>query len=136
MFVCLPVSSLASSPVCLVACPHALIELGLPRLNPGPAFLRLRKALSKPRTVVRSDDRFLTYFGKLNREQGIALLNDMMARGPSNMQVCVKVAKKYNEELRSEELVKAFKNANATEGLYYYLGAVVNFLEAPIVHFK
>ena len=66
--VCLPVSSPSFSPVCLVACPHALIELGLPRLNLGPAFLRLRKVLSKPRTVVRLDARFLTYFRKLNRE--------------------------------------------------------------------
>ena len=116
--------------------PSALIEVGLPRLNLGPAFLRLRKALSKPRIVVRSDARFLTYFGKLNREQGIALLTNMMARGPSNMQVCVKVAKKYNGELGSEELAKVFENAKATEGLYYYLGAVVNFSEDPIVHFN
>ena len=88
--------------------PSALIEVGLPRLNLGPAFLRLRKALSKPRMVVRPDARFLTYFGKLNREQGIALLNNMMARWPSNMQVCVEVAKKYHKELGSEELVKVF----------------------------
>ena len=80
----------------------------MPRLNLGPAFLRLRKALSKPRIVVRPDARFLPYFGKLNREQGIALLNNMMAHWPSNMQVCVEVAKKYHEELGSEELVKVF----------------------------
>ncbi|KAL9179678.1 hypothetical protein ACHAXT_008968 [Thalassiosira profunda] len=78
----------------------------------------------------------VTYFGKLNREQSIALLKDMMSRGPSNMQVCVEVAKKYHEELGSEELVKVFENAKATEGLYYYLGAVVNVSEDPIVHFK
>ena len=78
----------------------------------------------------------VTYFGKLNREQSIALLKDMMSRGPSNMQVCVEVAKKYHDELGSEELVKVFENAKATEGLYYYLGAVVNVSEDPIVHFK
>jgi len=78
----------------------------------------------------------VTYFGKLNREQSIALLKDMMSRGPSNMQVCVEVAKKYHDELGSEELVKVFENAKAMEGLYYYLGAVVNFSEDPIVHFK
>jgi len=78
----------------------------------------------------------VTYFGKLNREQSIALLKDMMSRGPSNMQVCVEVAKKYHDELGSEDLVKVFENAKATEGLYYYLGAVVNFSEDPIVHFK
>ena len=108
----------------------------MPCLNLGPACLRLRKALSKPRTVVRPDARFVTYFGKLNWEQSIALLKDMMARGPSNMQVCVEVAKKYHEELGSEELVKVFENAKVTEGLYYYLGAVVSFSEYPIVHFK
>ena len=78
----------------------------------------------------------VTYFSKLNKEQSLALLKDMMAKGPSNMQVCVEVAKKYNDELGSEELVKVFENAKATEGLYYYLGAVVNFSEDPIVHFK
>jgi len=78
----------------------------------------------------------VTYFAKLNREQSLALLKDMIARGPSNVQVCVEVAKKYHEELGSEEIVKVFENAKATEGLYYYLGAVVNVSEDPIVHFK
>merc|ERR1719343_255101 len=83
-----------------------------------------------------SSEFVVDYFGKLNREQSIMLLKDMMSRGPQNMQVCVEVAKKYHEELGSEELVKVFENAKATEGLYYYLGAVVNFSEDPIVHFK
>jgi clathrin heavy chain len=76
------------------------------------------------------------FFGKLNREQSISLLKDMMGRGPQNMQVCVEVAKKYHEELGSEELVQVFESNRATEGLYYYLGAIVNFSEDPFVHFK
>jgi clathrin heavy chain len=78
----------------------------------------------------------VSYFGKLNREQSIMLLKDMISRGPQNMQVCVEVAKKYHEELGSEELVGVFENARATEGLYYYLGAIVNISEDPFVHFK
>jgi clathrin heavy chain len=78
----------------------------------------------------------VSYFGKLNREQSISLLKDMMGRGPQNMQVCVEVAKKYHEELGSEELVQVFESNRATEGLYYYLGAIVNFSEDPFVHFK
>jgi len=78
----------------------------------------------------------VNYFGKLNREQSISLLKDMMSRGPQNMQVCVEVAKKYHEELGSQELVEVFENNKATEGLYYYLGAIVNFSEDPFVHFK
>jgi len=78
----------------------------------------------------------VSYFGKLNREQSIALLKDMMSRGPSNMNVCVEVAKKYHDELGSEELVGVFESNKANEGLYYYLGAVVNFSEDAFVHFK
>ncbi|EED90126.1 clathrin heavy chain [Thalassiosira pseudonana CCMP1335] len=78
----------------------------------------------------------VTYFGKLNRDQSIALLKDMLSRGPTNMQVCVEVAKKYHEELGASELVKVFEANKATEGLYYFLGAVVNFSEDSVVHFK
>ena len=78
----------------------------------------------------------VNFFGKLNREQSISLLKDMMSRGAQNMQVCVEVAKKYHEELGSEQLVEVFEQSRATEGLYYYLGAIVNFSEDAYVHFK
>jgi len=78
----------------------------------------------------------VSFFGKLSREQSIMLLKDMISRGPQNMQVCVEVAKKYHEELGSEELVSVFESNRATEGLYYYLGAIVNVSEDPFVHFK
>lgn len=78
----------------------------------------------------------VSFFGKLNREQSISLLKDMMSRGPQNMQMCVEVAKKYHEELGSGELVQVFEQNRAMEGLYYYLGAIVNVSEDPFVHFK
>lgn len=76
------------------------------------------------------------FFGKLNRDQSISLLKDMLSRGPANVQVCVEVAKKYNDELGATELVKVFEQSKMIEGLYYYLGAIVNFSEDPVVHFK
>lgn len=78
----------------------------------------------------------VSYFGKLTREQSISLLKDMMSRGPQNMQTCVEVAKKYHDELGSQQLVEVFEQNKAIEGLYYYLGAVVNFSEDAFVHFK
>lgn len=78
----------------------------------------------------------VNFFGKLNPEQSISLLKDMMTRGPQNMQVCVEVAKKYHDELGSEQLIEVFESNRATEGLYYYLGAIVNFSEDAFVHFK
>eukprot|EP00980_Cylindrotheca_fusiformis_P020304 scaffold7344_cov145-Cylindrotheca_fusiformis.AAC.2 len=83
-----------------------------------------------------SSEFVVDFFGKLNRDQSIALLKDMMSRGPQNMQVCVEVAKKYHEELGSEHLVEVFEQNRATEGLYYYLGSIVNFSEDAFVHFK
>jgi len=81
-------------------------------------------------------DFVVEYFGKLNKEQSISLLKDMLSRGPTNVQVCVEIAKKYNEELGSKELVEVFEQNKAIEGLYYYLGAIVNFSEDAVVHFK
>lgn len=78
----------------------------------------------------------VSYFGKLNREQSISLLKEMISKGPQNMQVCVEVAKKYHEELGSEQLIGVFEGAKAMEGLYYYLGGIVNVSEDPFVHFK
>lgn len=83
-----------------------------------------------------SSEFVVNFFGKLNSDQSVALLKDMMSKGPQNMQVCVEVAKKYHEELGSESLIEVFEQAKATEGLYYYLGAVVNFSEDAFVHFK
>ena len=76
------------------------------------------------------------YFGKLNPEQSISLLKDMLSRGPANVQVCVEIAKKYNKELGASELVKVFEQNKAIEGLYFYLGAIVNFSEDAVVHFN
>jgi len=78
----------------------------------------------------------VSFFGKLNQEQCLMLLKDMLSRGPANMQVCVEVAKKYHEELGGKELITVFESFKATEGLYYFLGAIVNSSEEPIVHFK
>mmetsp|Transcript_46155 Transcript_46155/g.70589 ORF Transcript_46155/g.70589 Transcript_46155/m.70589 type:complete len:1732 (-) Transcript_46155:57-5252(-) len=83
-----------------------------------------------------SSEFVVSFFGTLNREQSISLLKDMMSKGPQNMQVCVEVAKKYHEELGSGALVEVFEQNRATEGLYYYLGAIVNFSEDSFVHFK
>jgi clathrin heavy chain len=54
------------------------------------------------------------------------LLKDMMSKGPQNMRCASEVAKKYNEELGPGELVQVFEQNRATEGLYYYIGAIVN----------
>lgn len=78
----------------------------------------------------------VSFFEKLNQDQSLMLIKDMLSRGLANMQICVEVAKKYHKELGGKELIAIFEQFKATEGLYYFLGAIVNFSEESIVHFK
>lgn len=53
-----------------------------------------------------------------------------------NLQVVVKIATKYSEQLGASNLIAIFENFKSFEGLYYYLGAVVNLSQDSEVHFK
>lgn len=53
-----------------------------------------------------------------------------------NLQVVVQIATKYSDILGPVKLVEMFESFKSFEGLYYYLGSVVNLSEDPEVHFK
>lgn len=53
-----------------------------------------------------------------------------------NLQIVVQVASKYNEQLGPVKLIEMFESFKSFEGLYYFLGSVVNFSQDPVVHFK
>ena len=76
------------------------------------------------------------FFATLSRNDGIVLIKDMLSRGASNVQVCVEVAKKYSDEFGAKDLIEVFEMFKCIEGMYYYLGSIVNFSEDPLVHFK
>lgn len=78
----------------------------------------------------------LEFFSSLSADDAILLLKDMLSRGASNLQVAVEVAKKYSNELGAANLIDIFEMFKATEGMYYYLGSIVNFSEEKIVHLK
>lgn len=42
----------------------------------------------------------------------------------------------YSEQLTPEEIIKLFDGHKSWDGLYYYLGAIVNTSDSPLVHFK
>jgi len=75
------------------------------------------------------------FFSTLSKNDALMLMKDMLSRGASNIQVCVEVAKKFSDELGAEDLIDVFETFNAVEGLFYYLGSIVNFSEDPLVHF-
>ena len=53
-----------------------------------------------------------------------------------NLQLVVNIVTQYSEQLTPEEIIKLFDSHKSWDGLYYYLGAIVNTSESPLVHFK
>lgn len=61
------------------------------------------------------------------------MLNNNMRQ---NLQIVVQVATKYSDQLGPGTLIQMFESFKTFEGLYYYLGSVVNYSTDPEVHFK
>ena len=79
----------------------------------------------------------VNYFGRLTVEQSLESLYEMLrANIRQNLQVVVQIATKYSDLLGSSNLITMFEKFRSFEGLYYYLGSVVNLSEDSEVHFK
>jgi clathrin heavy chain len=78
-----------------------------------------------------------TFFGKLSVEQSLDSLDAMMKHNiRQNLQSVVNIATKYSELLGAVRLIDLFEKYKTAEGLFYYLGSIVNLSEDPDVHFK
>jgi clathrin heavy chain len=79
----------------------------------------------------------ITYFGKLSVEQSVEVMREMLAANlRQNLQIVIQIATKYSEQLTPTALINLFESFKSFEGLYYYLGSIVNFSQEPEVHFK
>ncbi|KAG0341984.1 hypothetical protein BG004_005793 [Podila humilis] len=79
----------------------------------------------------------ITYFGRLSVEQSLACLREMLnVNMRQNLQIVVQVATKYSEQLGASKLIELFESYKTFEGLYHYLGAVVNLSQDPEVIYK
>jgi clathrin heavy chain len=79
----------------------------------------------------------VNYFGKLTVEQSLACLHEMLKTNlRQNITVVVQIATKYYDLLGPTQLIELFEQFKSSDGLYYYLGSVVNLSEDPEVHFK
>ena len=48
----------------------------------------------------------------------------------------MQIASKYHEQLGTDKLIDMFETHKSYEGLFYFLGSIVNFSQDPEVHFK
>ncbi|KAK4240826.1 hypothetical protein C8A03DRAFT_31102 [Achaetomium macrosporum] len=82
-------------------------------------------------------DWLVEYFGRLSVEQSIDCLDAMMKHNiRQNLQSVVQIAIKYAELLGAQRLIDLFEKYKTAEGLYYFLGSIVNVSEDPEVVFK
>lgn len=88
-------------------------------------------------THMLNPDWLVNYFGSLSVDDSLECLKAMMqANIRQNLQVCVKIASKYHEQLTTENLIDLFESFKSFEGLFYFLGSIVNFSQETDVHFK
>ncbi|KAJ3123689.1 hypothetical protein HK100_011525 [Physocladia obscura] len=77
------------------------------------------------------------FFGRLSVDQSLECLKEMLNNNiRQNLQIVVQVATKYSDLLGPANLISLFEAQKSSEGLYYYLGSVVNISQDPEVHFK
>ena len=93
------------------------------------------------RNIIRTDklstEWLMEYFGRLSVEQTLDCMDTMLeANIRQNLQAVVQIATKFSDLLGANRLIDLFEKYRTAEGLYYYLGSIVNLSEDPEVHFK
>lgn len=93
------------------------------------------------RIIVQSDkipEEFLiNYFGKLTVELSLECLDAMLSHNiRQNLQAVINIAKKYSDLLGPSKIVDLLEKYRTAEGLYFYLGGIVNLTEDKDVIFK
>ncbi|KAI9834864.1 MAG: hypothetical protein M1819_002772 [Sarea resinae] len=84
-----------------------------------------------------NEEWLITYFGSLSVDQSLDCLNEMLgANIRQNLHAVVQIAIKYSDLLGPNRLIDLFEKYRTAEGLYFYLGSIVNVSEDPDVHFK
>src|SRR5260221_14343041 len=79
----------------------------------------------------------VSYFSRLTTEQSMICLQEMLRVNiRQNLQAVIQIATKYSDILGPVKLIEMFESFKTFEGLYYYLGSIVNLSEDPEVHFK
>ncbi|XP_042209629.1 clathrin heavy chain 1-like isoform X1 [Homarus americanus] len=88
-------------------------------------------------TQLLNPEWLVNYFGSLSVEDSLECLKAMLtANLRQNLQIVVQIATKYHEQLTTNALIDLFESFKSFEGLFYFLGSIVNFSQEPEVHFK
>ncbi|KAI9795364.1 MAG: hypothetical protein M1833_007212 [Piccolia ochrophora] len=88
-------------------------------------------------TNVLNQEWLINFFGRFSVEQSLDCLNEMLKSNiRQNLQAVIQIATKYSDLLSPVRLIELFERYKTAEGLYYYLGSIVNVSDDQDVHFK
>lgn len=84
-----------------------------------------------------NQDWLTNFFGRLSLEQSMDCLEAMLKSNMrQNLAAVVQIAIKYSDLLGATRLIDLFEKYKTAEGLFHYLGSIVNVSEDADVHFK
>jgi clathrin heavy chain len=84
-----------------------------------------------------SQDWLTGFFGRLSLEQSLDCLDAMLKNNiRQNLGAVVQIATKYSDLLGPTRLIDLFEHYHTAEGLFYYLGSIVNLSDDQDVNFK
>ncbi|EPY52055.1 clathrin heavy chain Chc1 [Schizosaccharomyces cryophilus OY26] len=79
----------------------------------------------------------MTYFGKFSPDEVYDYLREMLRSNlRQNLQAVVQIATRYSDLVGSQRLIEMFEKFRTFEGLYYYLGSIVNITQDADVVYK
>lgn len=77
------------------------------------------------------------YFGNLDADEVMSCARELLKNNPiQNLSIVVQVAQRYSNELTPEALIRLFEEFRSFQGLFFYLGHIVDTSDDPDVHFK
>lgn len=93
------------------------------------------------RIIVQTDklpeEWLINYFGQLTVELSLECLDKMLESNiRQNLQSVIRIGQKYADLLGANRIVELLEKYRTAEGLYFFLGAIVNVTEDPNVVFK
>jgi len=93
------------------------------------------------RIIVQTDklpeEWLINYFGQLTVELSLDCLDAMLTVNiRQNLQAVIRIAQKYSDLLGATKIIELLEKHRTAEGLYFFIGSIVNVSEDKDVHFK
>lgn len=109
--------------------------MSTPPLPPPSLLSNIFSFFSTPADIKRlmayapamNSEFIVSYFGTLSRETSIDVMREMLGKNMrQNLQMVVQIATNYSDQIGAQSLIDMFEGFKLYEGLFYYLGAIVN----------